>query len=82
MKREVVLGSRSLSHSSPVPNRPCGLCGRKTPRKKFRHAKASMATTKRNRYGGGEGPASAKQLMFRQVALSTFLENKVTVCNC
>ena len=27
MNREVGLGSHSLSHSSPVPNKPCNFCG-------------------------------------------------------
>ena len=31
VNREVGLGSHSLSHSSPVPNKPCGFCGRKAP---------------------------------------------------
>ena len=34
MNREVGLGSHFLSHSSPVPNKPYGLCGRKAPWKK------------------------------------------------
>ena len=31
LKREVGLGSHSLSHSSSVPNKPYGFCGRKAP---------------------------------------------------
>ena len=31
---ELGLGSHSLSHSSPVPNKPYGFCGRKAPCKK------------------------------------------------
>ena len=34
VNREVGLGSHFLSHSSPVPNKPCGLSGRKAPGKK------------------------------------------------
>ena len=30
-REEVDLGSHFLSHSSPVPNKPCGFCGRKAP---------------------------------------------------
>ena len=31
VNREVGLGSHSLSHSSPVPNKPYSFCGRKAP---------------------------------------------------
>ena len=31
VNREVGLGSHTLSHSAPVPDKPYGLCGRKTP---------------------------------------------------
>ena len=31
MNRAVGLGSHSLSHTSPVPNKPYGFCGRKAP---------------------------------------------------
>ena len=34
VNREVGPGSHSLSHSSPVPNKPYGFCGRKAPWKK------------------------------------------------
>ena len=31
VNRAVGLGSHSLSHSSPVPNKPYGFCGRRAP---------------------------------------------------
>ena len=37
MNREVGPGSHSLYHSSPVPNKPYGFCGRKAPRKEKGH---------------------------------------------
>ena len=33
MNREVGLGTRSAPLLPPVPNKPCGVCGRKAPRK-------------------------------------------------
>ena len=36
MNREVCLGSHSLSHSSPVPHKPHGFCGRKHHKRKRR----------------------------------------------
>ena len=44
VKREVGLGSRSLAHSYPVPNKPHGFCGRKAPRKKKTTISASCQT--------------------------------------
>ena len=34
VNREVGVGSHSLSHSYPVPDKPCGFCGLKAPRTK------------------------------------------------
>ena len=40
MNREVGLGSHSLSLSSPVPNKPYGFRGRKTPKRKVQEIRA------------------------------------------
>ena len=50
VNREGGLGPHSLSHSSPVPNKPYGFCGRKAPQKIMR-----VRVRARARRGGGGG---------------------------
>ena len=73
VKREVGLGSHSLSHSSPVPNKLYGFCGRKAPwkRKKFCHKREADSESNLLFYA-----QSTSNLLFYAQSTSTVMSGR------
>ena len=64
VKREVGLGCHSLSHSSPVPNKPHGFCRRQAPWKKKKKKTNDRAQELCESRGGRPGLPSLINLRF------------------